>query len=253
MIRSGASWCWLLLTCLLTLSSGVSASPAESSSAPLQVLVADVWPWAYEDKEQNLRGLLPDLFAELESISGQALELRMLPHQRLLHDFERGQGDVSILFANPVVDRFAARGAPILSTRFMLVAPRNYSDELTLPALSGKTVGYIRGTFYGSAFEVDRSIIKIPVHHLEQAITMLQIGRLDALISSEQVLHYTLQEMGSPVDDWRIELHAEEQMAYLYRHREHVADSRVEPLVAALEQLRANGELERIMGVPQPR
>ncbi|SDU30648.1 substrate-binding periplasmic protein [Halopseudomonas salegens] len=253
MIRRFAGWRWLLFTCLLTFGGSLAATPSGSTSAPLQVLVADVWPWAYEDEQQELRGLLPDLFAELASISGQALNVRRLPHQRLLHDFERGQGDLSILFANPEVDRFAARSAPILSTRFMLVAPRDSAGELSLSALSGKTVAYIRGTFYGSAFEANQSIIKIPVHHLEQAVAMLQVGRLDALISSEQVLHYTLQEIGSPADDWRIELHAEEQMAYLYRHRENVPASRIEPLLAALEQLRASGELQRLMGAPSPR
>ncbi|TVP91934.1 MAG: hypothetical protein EA348_03035 [Pseudomonadaceae bacterium] len=243
---TGRYFRWLLIACLL-----LPASPfAATQAPPLQVLVADVWPWSYRNDEDQLQGLLVDLFRELEAMTGQSMELRLLPHQRVLLELEQGLGDVSILFANPAVDNFAERSTHVLQSRFFLMAPQARKDELSLDGLAGESVGFIRGTFYGAAFEANRSIIKVPVSSLEQGVMMLKAGRLHAMISSEQLVYHTLKDLALSREDWRLELHSEKQMAYLYRHRQNVPASRVEPLVVAIEQLRANGELQYLVGVP---
>lgn len=53
---------WLLLLCLLAVPSWVvgNQQPA-SADQPLTILLADVWPWAYETEHGMTQGLLVDL------------------------------------------------------------------------------------------------------------------------------------------------------------------------------------------------
>lgn len=251
MIRQRACWCLLLLTGLLIAAGSTSATPAPTATEPpLQALVADVWPWGYMDDQEQPQGIIVDLFRELESRSGKPIELRLLPHQRVLLELEQGQGDLSVLFANPAADRFAERSAPVLQSRFFLMAPRERTGDLNLASLAGEPVGFIRGTYYGRAFEADQAINKIAVSSLEQGVMMLQAGRLQAMISSEQTLYHTFQKLALLSDDWRLALHSEQQTAYLYRQRQVLPAHRAAPLVEAIEQLRASGELQHLVGVP---
>ena len=245
---------WLLLLCLLAAPSWVvgNQQPA-SADQPLTILLADVWPWAYETEHGMTQGLLVDLVRQLENSSGQALRIRLLPHQRLVFDFARHQGDLCILFANPEVDNFAERVAPVLSTSFVLVAPRSRQTPLNLKALAGESVGYIRGTFYGDEFAADQSIRKVPVHNLEQAVMMLKRGRLQALISSAPVFYHTLQQLDSPVRDWQIMPHADAQQAYLYRQRDGVPLQSSQALQSALAELERQGKLAGLTAPPQRR
>ncbi len=235
----------LLMVCLLwPVSSSVTAQ-----TPPLQVLLADVWPWSYRDESRELQGLLVDLFRALEQETGLTMELRLYPHQRVMLELSRGNGDLSILFANPAVDRFADRSAAVVRSRFFLLAHPSFTGELNLKNLPGKPVGYMRGNYYGKDFETDHSIIKIPITSLEQGVMMLHAGRLTAMISSEQLIYYTLKEMAIPEVEWRTELHSEKQMAYLYRRHDGVPATRIQPLVDAIEKLRASGELNHLVGV----
>lgn len=213
---------------------------------PLLFTTADVWPWGYVDPEGAPTGLISQFAEQLAAAAELPLQNRVLPHQRVLAEVQRGQADFTVLFENPYLDDLADSVGVVLNSDILLVSNHSYTAELSLKALAGKTVGYIRGTYYGEAFEHDQSIIKIPVYNLDQAIHMLHIGRLEALISSDVVFHHSLLAQNLSADHFRYEILTSGHAAHLYMSRK-ASHAELRPAIsAALEQMRESGELRRI-------
>lgn len=236
----------VLLLTLSFASIGAMGAPEENRSAAPTFLVAEVWPWGYFDEADKPAGLIQEFAARLAERAGVPMRYRVMPHQRVLADFRKGDGDYTVVFQNPAVDDFSGRIGVVLVSDMLLLTQRDSRQELTLEALTGKTLGYIGGTYYGETFAADRNTIKLPLGSLEQAIRMLQLGRLDALITSDIMLHHSLEEAQLDPGLFRTRVLTRDHEAYLYvapgsREASHV------PLVrAALEQMRLSGELDAL-------
>lgn len=234
----------VLLT--LTLSANAFSATEETESAPLMFMTADVWPWGYLHTDGQPAGLL-SLFAErLAHHADLPLNNRVLPHQRLLLEFRQGQAGFTVLFENPLLGDIAESIGVVLQADIMLVANRDFPGELTLEGLKGKKLGYIRGTYYGEAFNQSRHLIKIPVYNLDQAIDMLRINRLDALISSDIVLEHSLLAKNLSVDLFRHQVITQGHAAHLYVSRRGEHPQMKPRLQTALEKMRRSGELDSI-------
>ncbi len=233
----------LLISLLITSCSAMGETETRSPAAPT-FLIAEVWPWGYFDQNHEPAGLIKTFAARLSEHAGVEMNYRILPHQRVLADFRRNEGDYTMLFQNPEVDSFAERVGMVQVSDILLVTQRESQQSLTLGALAGKTLGYIGGTYYGEAFQADQSIVKLPLSSLDQAIRMLQLGRLDALITSDILLHHSLRQAQLDPGAFRAQVLTRGHEAFLYvsqgsRNAVHVPKVR-----AALEEMRDNGELD---------
>ncbi|PCC99293.1 hypothetical protein EAO82_06655 [Halopseudomonas pelagia] len=212
----------------------------------LLFMTADVWPWGYLEKDGTPAGLLSILAEQLAQEAQLKLDNRVLPPQRLLSKFKEGEADFTVLFENPYLDGFADSLGVVLSADILLVTAKDYTGKLTLGALEGKRVGYISGTYYGEAFEHNAEVIKIPVYSLEQAIEMLHLDRLDALISSDVVFHHSLKALELQPDVFRYDVHTRGQAAHLYISKRASNEGIAPRMQAALASLDKSGELRRL-------
>ncbi len=227
-----------------------SAQERGQYDAPARFMSADVWPWAYLDENRQPAGLLHTLAKRLTEIAGVPLHNRVLPHQRLRHDFRLGKGDFAILFENPTLDDFAIPLGEVLRSDMFLVAPAGSKATLSFEGLAGRPVGYIRGTYYGEAFEADHGMVKIATHNLDQALQMLEAGRLDAFLSSDVLLYHAFVAKGIDPAEFRLRVYTSEFVGHLYMQREASRPDYGPRLGAALAILRQTGELEDIFRVP---
>lgn len=239
----------LRLTCLLLMAlyaPNAFSQEADPESEAIVFMTADVWPWGYFDANAEPDGLISEFARRLADVAGLPLNNRVLPHQRLLVEFKRGQGDFTVVFENPKLNDVADSIGVVLKADILLVAKSDYTGELSLAALEGKRVGYISGTYYGEAFQHNDTITKIPVYNLDQAMEMLHIDRLDALISSDVVFYHSLKSQSLQANQFRYEVHARNQAAHLYMS--HLATNRhlAPRLQAALEHLHQTGELRTL-------
>lgn len=241
-----------LLSCLIALL-GVLAPPSHaevSDQEPVRFMSADVWPWAYLDQTGQPAGLLHTLATRLAAVAGLPLENRILPHQRLRHEFRLGHGDFAVLFENPDLHDFALPIGEVLRSDMILVAEADSSRELTFEALAGRPVGYIRGTYYGEAFEHDQGMVKIAVNNLDQALHMLKLGRLDAFLSSDILLYHTFLAQGVNPSGYRMRIQSRGYSGHLYMRQEPSRPEQGPRIRTALETLRESGELAEIFHVP---
>ena len=243
-----------ILYLLLTLVSPALAQAEPDVSLtekPALFLLAEVWPWGYFDENREPTGLLSQLVEQLASTAELPLASRVVPHQRLLHEFRRGEADFTVVFENPSLEEFATSLGSVLETNMLLISMEGSDQELSLKGLSGRTIGYIRGTYYGEDFEHDDSVIKVPLHNMEQALDMLMMGRVDTIISSDVVLSHSLSALKLKVDAFRYRVHAPGYPANLYMAHQSLHPEYGPLIKAALDKMRASGELDEIFALPR--
>lgn len=244
---------------------GLSATPASASEAggadgddsePVVFAIPDVWPWAYEDQDRQPQGSLVTVARRLSELSGVPVEPRLRPLRRALIELDKGEVDFSLLFESPELDRRAINVARVMRINIMLAAPADTDYPLTLEALEGQRIGYIRGTYLGEAFERNTDVQKVPVAVISQAIEMLPLSRLSAILASDHAIMQTLQAMGLRSDVLRYSKHIEGQPGVLYMSRRAQRPAEAEKFRKAVRQMMESGEMNRIFfgdaGRPTP-
>jgi ABC-type amino acid transport substrate-binding protein len=225
---------------------GDAAAAADGGPEKVIFAIADVWPWAYEDEQGTLQGSLANVADRLSELSGVPVESRIRPVRRAVNELQSGDAHFSILFQSPNQDRDAINIAPMVRFNIMLTALADTTYPLSLEALAGKRVAFIRGTYLGDAFERNDSVQKVPINHVSQAMELLVRGRVSALLTSDHALYRTAEAMGVPPDLLRSEKHVPGQLGTLYMSRKLQRPDVAEKFCAAITQMSASGELKDI-------
>ncbi len=229
---------------------GLPLQAAAAERAPAMFMTADVWPWGYHDEHGEAAGLISEFARRLGEVAGIPIENRIAPYPRLIRELRLGNVTFAVLFDNPTLDDFTRNLGPVLHSHLLFLSLERNQLQLSLAGLADKRVGYIRGTYYGQAFEQDQRLRKVAVSDLEQGLRMLMLGRLDAIMISETVLHHTLDMLALDIDRFVYSVHSQEHPANLYMFHQPDDPEQGERLRAALDQLRADGELEKLFQIP---
>lgn len=233
---------WFLVAVLLAGSSFASAVEPEA----VTFSIPEVWPWAYEDDAGELRGSLIDVANRLSDKAGVPVIPRLRPLRRAIVELRTGTVNFSILFRSPQLDVEAVNVTSITEVNLMLAAMATSDYPLTLEALKGKRVAYIRGTYLGQAFEWETDIAKVPVNAVSQAVELLSLGRISAILASDHNIYRTLSSMNLSRDLLRYHEHVPGQQGTLYMSRAARRPEAARKFSAAIEQMKADGELQRI-------
>lgn len=239
---------WLVLIPSLP---AVADQSGDAEHNPAVFVIPEVWPWGYEDRYGRPAGTLVQLARRLVSVAGVPLEYELRPHRRAIAEILQGESDFVVLFESPAIESIAVDLGVVVRTRILLTALPDSYVSLSLDGLSGHSVAYVHGTFYGKAFERADRIDKVPVRDIFQAIEMLKLGRVSAILCSDQALFRTLESLDMPAEQFRTAVFRQGQEGHLYMSRKSRRPELREVLVDALEQLRKGQELEHIFRLPQ--
>jgi polar amino acid transport system substrate-binding protein len=219
---------------------------ATASDEVVTFAIPDVWPWAYEDEKGVPRGSLVEIVTRLSELADVPVSFRLRPLRRALIELEAGAVNFSLLFESPVLDARAINVAQVLQINIMLAAPVNTDYPLTLEALEGQRIGYIRGTYLGEAFRKDIGVDKVPVAVITQAVEMLSLGRLSAILASDHAILRALNAMDLSPDVLRYRNHVPGQRGALYMSRKAPRPEVADKFRQAVATMKQNNELERI-------
>ncbi|MDI9245019.1 transporter substrate-binding domain-containing protein [Marinobacter sp. CHS3-4] len=228
---------------------GVAVAPvslAESDTKPVTFAIADVWPWAYEDQRGKPSGSLVDVMRRLSELTDVPVEPRLRPVRRAISELKNGHINFSILFQSPDLDRQAVNLGKVVQANILLAATAETDYPLTLESLSGKSVAYIRGTYLGEAFEQNTEVVKVPVTLISQAIDLLSIGRISAILASDHAILKALEAMGLSSDVLRYNKHVPGQSGVLYMSGKAQRSDAAMKFREAIALMDENGELNRI-------
>ncbi len=232
----------------VSVAEAIGNESAAAGDIPEKVIfaIADVWPWAYEDNQGNPRGSLVEVANRLSELSGVPVESRIRPVRRAVNELHSGDAHFSILFQSPAQDRDAINVAPVVRFNIMLTALADTAYPLSLDALAGKRVAFIRGTYLGQAFERNDRVQKVPVTHVSQAIELLTRGRVSAILTSDHALYRTSEAMRLPIDLLRSDRHVPGQLGTLYMSRKSQRPDVAEKFRKAIAEMSATNELKEI-------
>ena len=159
-----------------------------AAAVSLKALVFDVRPYGFVDSSGALGGILVDWFRELAREASVDIRVELAPLARVVRDFDQHQGDLTVLIPSPIfVPTTVARTVDIGSISLGVWTPKG-STVKGVSHLAGKKVVVLRG---GSAEYLARGwpgVDVVPVSSVGSMVTMLRIGRVDALLILEPTL-----------------------------------------------------------------
>ncbi|MCL6414660.1 transporter substrate-binding domain-containing protein [Aestuariirhabdus sp. Z084] len=233
---------WLVLLALFL--------PAAAYPDSLQVSTSTVKPWGYVNAQGQLDGLLSRFTLELEKHSGITLNNTLTPYPRVIQEVKSGQADLAVLFKSPQADQYGIDLGEVVKTSIIITARADAPPINSLDALAGKRVGYIRGSRYGASFDDNLQLYKVPIRDMAQGVRMLMQGRIEAMVSADYTLFYTLRELD--IEPTRLVhlLTLDSNSGHLYLSRRSTKPDSAANLQKALEEMRSNGILQQIFFKP---
>ncbi|MCL7945074.1 transporter substrate-binding domain-containing protein [Marinobacter sp. ATCH36] len=236
---------WLLVAILVAGISFASVTEAATEET-VTFSIPDVWPWAYETDDGELQGSLIEVAERLSELTGIPVQPRLRPLRRAIVELQEGAVNFSILFQSPVLDIEAVNVSPVIQVNILLAAMAESDYPLTLRDLKGKRVAYIRGTYLGESFEGDTDVVKVPVNAISQAVDLLTLGRISAILASDHNIYRTLSSRNLDRDMLRTSQHVPGMKGTLYMSRVASRPEVARKFSAAIKQMEAGGELHRI-------
>lgn len=241
--------CFLLLTLLPSFALSGSAANAPSN-LPL-IAIADVRPWGYNDNGQPA-GLLTTLTQRLLSEVDIEARVELRPYVRAIQGIADGSVDMAYLFADPNATHNAiSLGIVVESFSLLTVLATPEHSNPALDDFAQRSIAYVRGTYYGEAF-AESPAHKVGVEDGAQALALLQRGRVDAVVTTDQALYNALRRLNVASTDVRSVILSSNQVGHLYLSPHSPFQHLATPLRLALDQLREQGYLERLFHTPAP-
>ncbi|MDV3503134.1 transporter substrate-binding domain-containing protein [Marinobacter sp. M-5] len=212
--------------------------------------IPDVWPWAYEAESGEQRGSLIRLANRLSDISGIPIRAELRPLRRVIREITAGDVGFTFLFQSPELDEKAVPVHKVMNVNLLLLAAADTDYPLDLQSLADQRVAYIRGTYLGEAFKNNADIVKVPVNSVGQAMELLMMGRVAAILASDHNILRTIESRDVTFRQFRYQRHVQGQPAMLYRSRSgrsrSGSEDHADKFTRALEAMAESGELQSI-------
>lgn len=219
---------------------------ARAEPVPATFSIPEVWPWAYESENGQPRGSLIRLADRLSEISGVPVSTELRPLRRVILEITSGDAGFTFLFKSPELDKRAVPVAKVLNVNLLLLAAAETDYPLDLGSLAGERVAFISGTYLGEAFQSNADIDKVPVSSISQAMDLLLMGRIAAILASDHNILRTIELRGMSFSQFRYEQHVQSQPAMLYRSVTGSDPAHADAFARALEVMAESGELKDI-------
>lgn len=238
----------LLTFLVLALEAAHAKEPhkADDYPEPAIFVIPEVWPWGYEGRYGQPDGTLVAFAHRLVAVANLPITYELRPHRRAMSELLEGAADFVVLFESPALDEAAINLGTVVTTQVMLTALADSDFELSLDGLAGKPVAFVNGTYYGEVFEQAKTIQKFPVRDIFQAIEMLKLGRVSAILCSDQALYHTMRSLELSWNQFRTAVFRKGQRGILYMSKKARYPQLQEPIQEALKQLTQDGDLADI-------
>ncbi len=244
----------LIATTLLLLASQAYALTLEDARKQLENMywmTEEYPPFNYVENGQ-LKGITVDILMEMFTRAGVQLtheDLHILPWARSYDTVLTQPGSVlfSTTYTQERLQHFKFVG-PIIPTRVSIIAAKNRALNISsVEDMNRLKIGTIRddiGDQLLRSLGVDEAAIEAK-HSPSGLVQMLHQGRLDAIAYAEDIAHYQFKLARIDPDGYEsVYVLQKSHMGYAF-HKD--TDPRVlEPLRKALDELRADGTVDRI-------
>ncbi|MND66479.1 ABC transporter arginine-binding protein 1 precursor [compost metagenome] len=173
-----------------------------SASAEQLRMAANLWP-PFTDARLTGNGLAAELVSTALKRAGHTTEYVEVPWARALRGLQEGDYDLLVsAWYNDERARYGLFSKPYLTNRILFLkrkdGPVAYSVLADLRAYS---IAVGRGYRYGTAFDNDPSLTKVPVVDFQMAARMLAAGRVQLALEDELAARFYLNRELKGISD----------------------------------------------------
>lgn len=168
-------------------------SAMAQSPQPISITVTNLMPWSNADGE----GVLQRLAREIASRSGHLFDVMPLPYARGLEMLRLGKVDLMLAAQSDRLDSIATRIAMITESDVVLLARRGLAVT-TIRDMRGLRVGHLRQTAHIAKLANVHNIVEYECNNYSQALQMVEMGRLDALVCLRSALDFAMKSLAMP-------------------------------------------------------
>lgn len=194
------------------------------------------------------RGVDVELVQAVMQAGGIGYQLRLYPWERVKRMLDRGETEMAFQFAGtPERKAQYELAGPIRtgSTVFMTSHKISLKDWKTLDDFTPFVIGQVRGYAYESNFDKADLRRDTSAQNPRQLVSMLLAGRIDIIVGDRTQLLYFIQEQRAHSSVRLLPTPLVEMPRYVAFAK---GDSqRARQFDAALDKVRASGELEKIL------
>ncbi len=161
---------------------------------PVRFATSSVKPWGIRSATGD-QGLLIAVIDELVRITNVSIVNELQPYPRVVHSVYSGFVDFAFLFDSPATESSAIRVGHLVESKMIVVGRAGTEQLNSLDELTDRSVGFIRGSMYGSAFDEATHFKRVPVSTMEQGLAMLMRKRMDVMAGTDQALYWSMRKM----------------------------------------------------------
>lgn len=157
-----------------------------------------ITPYAYKENNKIV-GITPEIIEKLSLKSNLEIETILLPYKRMLHYLESGKIDFAIFFLSDYSQSFSTSILPLYNLDTIAIGRKGfyiseYEDLYDISLVTARGVKY-------NLKDKDKPLNIHYVKNYKDAILMLNIGRVDAIIAPQKILSHRLAELGMNIKD----------------------------------------------------
>ncbi|MDR7334511.1 transporter substrate-binding domain-containing protein [Roseateles asaccharophilus] len=180
----------LILAALLS----VCACPALADTRPLRVVLFDIAPYASQI-DGKPQGLYVDWLRGFLGPLGLQAEFQLRPFARIAPTLEQREADLTISFATDTLWQAALPLGPVPRVDSVVVTRTGWPSG-KLESLQGASLGRARGGCLDLAERPELHLRWTEINGFDKALRMLELGRLDGVCQTRDVLRHQLPLLG---------------------------------------------------------
>lgn len=160
-----------------------------SSFARYKVILFDITPFSYINKEGNLDGVVYKLWKEIEQESGLEFSYTLVPYARAIKLLSSGDFDLGMFYPSTMNNSQLTKLTATLGNINYLVSLKKNKVQ-SLSDIKEKKVALIRGASYSEEFDRLKIPGKVFVQNYSISMKMLLLNRVDLAVITSAAYEY---------------------------------------------------------------
>jgi polar amino acid transport system substrate-binding protein len=159
-------------------------------------------PFAFDNSDETHVGSVVRYYQLLGDKAGLDIQVVRMPYVRMIKSLEDGRLDIAVIFRNADLIDFVNYTGRVSYAKVAIVPQKNrlIKEYQQLLQLSG--IAVIRGASFGPKFDTDQNLKKYFVNDYIQGLSMLKLGRVNAVVGSLAGIEYTSSVIGVDMKGW---------------------------------------------------
>lgn len=171
------------------------AEPLDETPVRLTAALPAFPPFAEKSATGELQGAVVEVYRRLSEASGIQFDIGLYPYARTIRMLDQAQLDSAIIFRNDALRDKVDLIGPISFSKVMVYCQKDTAMARYEDLYQVKRIAVIPQASFGEPFDSDAQLNKERASSYLQGLKMMQLGRVDCIVGSEEGLIASAREL----------------------------------------------------------